>query len=75
MFLDQIDFPRPKLHRLYKLQVSRVRLHLSSLIKLFRPSVPAVRKNRYVILPVDFEEAWKVSYLFLFVNILYNLKN
>jgi len=21
----------------------------------------AVRKNRYVILPVDFEEAWKVS--------------
>jgi hypothetical protein len=25
----------------------------------------AVRKNRYVILPVDFEEAWKVSYLSL----------
>lgn len=23
----------------------------------------AVRKNRYVILPVDFEEAWKVSCL------------
>lgn len=22
---------------------------------------PAVRKNRYVILPIDFEEAWKVS--------------
>jgi hypothetical protein len=21
----------------------------------------AVRKNRYVILPIDFEEAWKVS--------------
>lgn len=27
--------------------------------------VPAVRKNRYVILPVDFEEAWKVSCLAL----------
>lgn len=26
----------------------------------------AVRKNRYVILPVDFEEAWKVSCLDLF---------
>ena len=26
----------------------------------------AVRKNRYVILPVDFEEAWKVSYLVVF---------
>lgn len=25
----------------------------------------AVRKNRYVILPVDFEEAWKVSCLYL----------
>lgn len=25
----------------------------------------AVRKNRYVILPVDFEEAWKVCCLFL----------
>ena len=25
----------------------------------------AVRKNRYVILPVDFEEAWKVCYLFI----------
>lgn len=24
-------------------------------------SVTAVRKNRYVILPVDFEEAWKVG--------------
>jgi 26S proteasome regulatory subunit T3 len=22
---------------------------------------PAVRKNRYVILPIDFEEAWKVG--------------
>jgi len=25
----------------------------------------AVRKNRYVILPVDFEEAWKVGCLVL----------
>lgn len=24
---------------------------------------PAVRKNRYIVLPVDFEEAWKVRYL------------
>lgn len=30
---------------------------------LFLPSL-AVRKNRYVILPIDFEEAWKVSCLF-----------
>lgn len=29
----------------------------------------AVRKNRYVILPVDFEEAWKVRCLVLFVPI------
>ena len=28
--------------------------------------IAAVRKNRYVILPVDFEEAWKVRCLFLF---------
>jgi hypothetical protein len=28
----------------------------------------AVRKNRYVILPVDFEEAWKVSCLELFAT-------
>lgn len=27
----------------------------------------AVRKNRYVVLPVDFEEAWKVSCLAVFV--------
>lgn len=26
----------------------------------------AVRKNRYVILPIDFEEAWKVSCLVMF---------
>lgn len=26
----------------------------------------AVRKNRYIILPVDFEEAWKVCCLALF---------
>jgi hypothetical protein len=25
------------------------------------PKSTAVRKNRYVILPIDFEEAWKVS--------------
>lgn len=28
----------------------------------------AVRKNRYVILPIDFEEAWKVRYLSLFCH-------
>jgi 26S proteasome regulatory subunit T3 len=27
-----------------------------------------VRKNRYVILPVDFEEAWKVGCLALFAT-------
>lgn len=36
----------------------------SILISLVVPI--AVRKNRYVILPVDFEEAWKVSCLYLF---------
>lgn len=28
--------------------------------------VPAVRKNRYIVLPVDFEEAWKVCCLVIF---------
>lgn len=28
-------------------------------------SLLAVRKNRYVILPIDFEEAWKVNSLLL----------
>jgi hypothetical protein len=28
------------------------------------PNFAAVRKNRYVILPIDFEEAWKVCNLF-----------
>lgn len=34
----------------------------------------AVRKNRYIILPIDFEEAWKVSSLLLFGFLLLNLK-
>lgn len=29
----------------------------------------AVRKNRYIVLPSDFEEAWKVSCLLLFVGV------
>lgn len=33
----------------------------STVISQAHISSPAVRKNRYVILPVDFEEAWKVS--------------
>ena len=38
----------------------------------------AVRKNRYVILPVDFEEAWKVRCLVLFGQLasrLFQLNN
>ena len=36
----------------------------------------AVRKNRYVILPVDFEEAWKVHYLaVLGIHHFINFKN
>ncbi len=31
-----------------------------------RQKSTAVRKNRYVILPIDFEEAWKVSGGFVF---------
>jgi hypothetical protein len=31
--------------------------------------VEAVRKNRYVILPVDFEEAWKVCHSFLAISV------
>jgi len=30
-------------------------------IRVLPADFAAVRKNRYVILPVDFEEAWKVS--------------
>jgi SpoVK/Ycf46/Vps4 family AAA+-type ATPase len=37
-------------------------------------SFAAVRKNRYVILPVDFEEAWKVSNLLLFGHLLFKPK-
>jgi hypothetical protein len=29
---------------------------------------PAVRKDRYVVLPIDFEEAWKVCFDGLFVT-------
>ena len=32
--------------------------------------IKAVRKNRYVILPVDFEEAWKVSIVCLYLALM-----
>lgn len=39
---------------------------ISELLFLFIQScIAAVRKNRYVILPVDFEEAWKVRWMLL----------
>ena len=41
-------------------------LHAILVAKLTLSVPSAVRKNRYVILPVDFEEAWKVSCLELF---------
>jgi hypothetical protein len=37
--------------------------------KLPLTQVAAVRKNRYVILPVDFEEAWKVSMVVLGISL------
>ena len=36
-------------------------------IHIYLLKFTAVRKNRYVILPIDFEEAWKVN-AFLFVS-------
>lgn len=47
--------PRPKSHPSAKQPVYRVGSPLCT------SDILAVRKNRYVILPVDFEEAWKVS--------------
>jgi 26S proteasome regulatory subunit T3 len=63
---DLIDCHLQRSHRLSKVLASKVRLPC-----IFFPSMPhstfhpAVRKNRYVILPVDFEEAWKVSLVWL----------
>ena len=39
--------------------------HISIYLELLFNFLAAVRKNRYVILPIDFEDAWKVC-LFLF---------
>ena len=48
--------------------------HYLSLILYTIHILAAVRKNRYVILPLDFEEAWKVCYLLLFGYLMLNLK-
>lgn len=41
-------------------------------LRKFLRKFTAVRKNRYVILPIDFEEAWKVSRFSLFLIQNYN---
>ena len=58
--LDRIGSPQQRLLPLYRRQVYKVRQ-----LGIAEPdhdaySSTAVRKNRYVILPIDFEEAWKV---------------
>lgn len=66
-FHDLNDCHRPRLHRLFKQPVYKVSyLQVMHMSQCAEQNV-AVRKNRYVVLPVDFEEAWKVSaYLPLF---------
>lgn len=56
-FRDQTSFHRPRSPPSVKPPVCKVCIHPRSCANLFS----AVRKNRYVILPIDFEEAWKVS--------------
>jgi len=64
MSLDLIDCPLQTSHLLSKLQDYKASLSFFCLILAERCT--AVRKNRYVILPVDFEEAWKVCCLLVF---------
>jgi hypothetical protein len=77
MFLGRIAYHQQKLPPLFKQLVYKV----SSVLILHRFGIHrlplAVRKNRYVILPVDFEEAWKVCCLALLAISLslQNLKN
>ena len=70
------QFSRPKMRQLCKVQDCKVSLlSCGARINLMLfTSFKAVRKNRYVVLPVDFEEAWKVSYLSLF-GVLSRLQN
>lgn len=64
MFRDQIGCRQPKLLPLSKPLGSKVCIKSLALFQqVVKMGSAAVRKNRYVILPVDFEEAWKVRYL------------
>jgi len=62
---DETDISRPD--RLSSAEIASIcqaaglQGKLSAAIRVLPADSVAVRKNRYVILPVDFEEAWKVS--------------
>jgi hypothetical protein len=60
MSLDRIGCPPLKSLLLCKRLVSKVK-HSSLVLSFIQLPSLAVRKNRYVVLPIDFEEAWKVS--------------
>lgn len=68
MCRGQTDYPPQILRPSYRAQDSKVRdfPRFSLVCSGVRGSKPlaAVRKNRYVILPVDFEESWKVRCLY-----------
>lgn len=68
MFRDPTDYRPPRLLPSFRRQVSKVRapycLEYDQIVSEFYAI--AVRKNRYVVLPVDFEEAWKVRCLVVF---------
>jgi len=59
MFLVLIKSPQQRLHPYVKPPVYKVR-NRNVLVVFPLKNAPAVRKNRYVILPADMEEAWKV---------------
>ena len=62
----QTDYRPQKLLQSCKPLVSKVCEALVKAEILFNTTSSAVRKNRYVILPADFEEAWKVRCLAVF---------
>lgn len=65
MFLGRIVYHQLRLPPLFKRLVCKVSsVLLFQTFSIYGLSL-AVRKNRYVILPVDFEEAWKVCCLAL----------
>jgi hypothetical protein len=60
MYHDRTGCLRRRLRRSYRRPDFKVSNHNVRWLEFLFIVPLAVRKNRYVILPVDFEEAWKV---------------